>query len=173
MTGRTAAFGHLVDENRRCTDASSPLSMDAEACERVRTYLVSAGSVRGVEERTWVFGRCVVDERFVLMEFGDRDGQLATVCLLTETGHLLLDRGGPLLANEYAAALLGGYLEFHEGAFELHAEPVGGIDALRATRDELAETGLVDDAGDGKGPFADGLSRLATGLEDAIAHADP
>ncbi|MFB6179310.1 MAG: hypothetical protein ABEI77_06255 [Halorientalis sp.] len=172
MSGRTVALGHLVDEDRRCTDQSTPLSTDADACERVRTYLVSAGSVRGAEETTWVFGRRLVDERFVLMEFGDRDGQLATVCLLAETGHLFFDRGGPLLANEYVAALLGGYLEFHDGEFELHAEPLGGIDALRAARDEFVETGLVDDAGDGKGPFADGLSRLARGLDAAITRVD-
>jgi hypothetical protein len=91
---------------------------------------------------------------------------------LTDTGHLLIDRGGPLLSNEYAAAFLGGYFEFHDGAFELHAQPVGGIDALRAARDELAAVGLVDEGGTGRGPFEDGLSRLAAGLDDAIAQAD-
>ncbi|WP_136718190.1 hypothetical protein [Halorientalis salina] len=171
MTERTVALGHLVDEDRRCTGGSRPLSMDGEACERVRTYLVSAGSVRGVEETTWVFGRRVVDERFVLLEFGAPEDQSATVCFLTDTGHLCFDRGGPLLGNEYVAALLGGYLRFHDGDFELHAEPVGGVDALRAARDELAETGLVDEAGDGEGPFADGLSRLATELDDEISRA--
>lgn len=172
MTTRTVALGHLVDEDRRCTTESVPLSTDAEACERVRTYLVSAGSVRGSEATTWVFGRRAVDEQFVIVEFGTRENRAATACLLTDTGHLLFDRGGPLVSNEYVAALLGGYLQFHDGEFELHAEPIGGIDALRAARDELTATGLVDDTGEASGPFADGLSRLATGLDDAIAQTD-
>ncbi|MFD1587115.1 hypothetical protein ACFR9U_08970 [Halorientalis brevis] len=172
MTTRSVALGHLVDEDRRCTADSVSLSTDADACERVRTYLVTAGSVRGSEATTWVFGRRAVDEQFVLVEFGARDDPAATACLLTDTGHLLFDRGGPLVANEYVAALLGGYIQFHDGEFELHAEPIGGIDALRAARDELTGTGLVDDAGEGKGPFADGLSRLATGLDDAIAETE-
>lgn len=172
MTARTVALGHLVDEDRRCTDDSVPLSTDTDACERVRTYLVSAGSVRGTEATTWVFGRRVVDERFVLVEFGNPGDNTATACLLADTGHLLFDRGGPLLSNEYVAALLGGYLQFHDGEFELHAEPIGGIDALRAARDELTATGLIDEAGDGIGPFADGLSRLASGIDDAIARTE-
>jgi len=120
--------------------------MDPDACGRVRTYQV-------------------------FIEFRTPDRHLVTACLLVDTGHLLLDRGGPLLASEYVAALLGDYRQFHDGAFELHAEPVGGIDALRAVRDELGEAGLVDEGGDGKGPFAEGLSRAATGLDDAIRRA--
>lgn len=172
MTGRTVALGELRDENRRRAADSVPLSADADACERVRTYLVSAGSVRRTETTTWVFGRRVVDEQFMLVEFGDREEPAATACLLADTGHLLFDRGGPLLSNEYVAAFLGGYFEFHDGEFELHAEPLGGVERLRTAREELDAAGLVDESGDGKGPFAEGLSRLATGLDDAIDRAE-
>jgi len=170
VSARTVAVGYLVDEDRLAADTSVPLGTDPNARERVEAYLMSCGSVKRDAETAWVFGRRMVSEQFVLVEFGDPDDP-ATVCLLTETGHLLFDRGGPLVENEYVAALLAGYFEFHDGVYQLHAEPVGGIDALRATRDELVAAGLVDEGGDGQGPFADALSTFATELDEAILAA--
>jgi hypothetical protein len=167
VSTRTVAVGHLVDEDRLAADTEVPVGADPSARERVRTYLMSAGAVRRDADTAWPFGRRLVTDQCFLVEFGDTD-EPATLCLLTDTGHLLFDRGGPILENEYAAAFLGGYFEFHDGVYQLHAEPVGGIDALRAARDELAAVGLVDADGTGRGPFADAVSRLAEELDAAI-----
>lgn len=152
----------LVDEHRHGDDVGTITAADADVRERIQRYIVRAGSVRRDPETAWVFGRRQMDEQFFLFEFGSREEQ-ATLCLLPDQGILLADRGGSLFENEFVAAFLGGYYNHHDGAFELHAQPLDdeGIGEACAA---LVRTGLTTEEGDGRGPFADALGHIAAEL---------
>lgn len=152
----------LVDERRHGDDVGTTPAADADARERIQRYVMRAGSVRRDPETAWVFGRRQLDERFMLFEFGGREEQ-ATLCLLPVQGILLADRGGSLLENEFVAAFLGGYYDHHDGAFELHVQPLDD-EGIGEARGALVRTGLTTEEGDGRGPFADALGHIAAEL---------
>jgi hypothetical protein len=157
------AAGQLLDEDS--DGVTHAVAEDADARQRVQSYLMRTGMVRPDPETTWAFGRRQVDEGYLVADLGGRDREEpATVCLLAAEGVLAVDRGGPLLENDVVSALLGGYYDQHGGSFQLHAEPFPDEAAVADARDSLTEAGLVDD-GEGRGPFADALTRLADGLD--------
>jgi hypothetical protein len=156
------AAATLVDEPDTGEEDEVPASRDTR--NRVRTYLVRAGSVRRDTGTVWAFGRRQLGDRYCLVEFGPETK--AVVCFLPAEGVLLVDRGGPTPENEFVAALLGGYDEYHDGEFELRARPVTAPEASGACA-ALAAAGLTTDDGEGCGPFADALGRIAAGVAAA------
>ncbi|MFT4921606.1 MAG: hypothetical protein ACI8XM_000809 [Haloarculaceae archaeon] len=156
------AAGRLVDEPRTDEGEGVPVAESTESQERLQTYLVRAGSVRRDPDTAWAFGRRHLDARYCLATVGGSD-ETATLCLLPAEGTLLVDRGGPLLENEFVAAVLGGYFEHYDGNFELHAQPLDR-EEVNATCARLADVGLTTADGEGRGPFDDALGRIATGL---------
>ncbi|MDG5775746.1 hypothetical protein VB773_16990 [Haloarculaceae archaeon H-GB2-1] len=168
MDGGGIAVGELVDEPLRNGESSDRLALaeTAAARERVQSYLMATGSICCDGETVWHFGRRVVNEGFVVTELST-DERDVTLCLLPAQGTVLFDRGGPLLENDCVAAFLSGYLEFHEGSFELHAQPFGERRPLAALVEALEAAGLIHDPV--SGPFADAFGRFEQGLDDRLA----